>query len=58
MNKYIDETGPWLLAKDETQKERLATIMNMLVYSLEKIAVLVAPYMPEAGQKIWLQTRN
>ena len=55
MNKYIDETGPWLLAKDETQKERLATIMNMLVYSLEKIAVLVAPYMPEAGQKIWSQ---
>ena len=55
MNKYIDETGPWLLAKNETQKERLATIMNMLVYSLEKIAVLVAPYMPEAGQKIWSQ---
>ena len=55
MNKYIDETGPWLLAKDETQKERLVTIMNMLVYSLEKIAVLVAPYMPEAGQKIWSQ---
>ena len=55
MNKYIDETGPWLLAKDEAQKERLATIMNMLVYSLEKIAVLVAPYMPEAGQKIWSQ---
>ena len=55
MNKYIDETGPWLLAKYETQKERLATIMNMLVYSLEKIAVLVAPYMPEAGQKIWSQ---
>ncbi len=55
MNKYIDETGPWLLAKDETKKERLATIMNILVYSLEKIAVLVAPYMPEAAQKIWNQ---
>ncbi|MCI6153237.1 MAG: methionine--tRNA ligase [Fusobacterium perfoetens] len=55
MNKYIDETTPWLLIKDESKKERLATIMNMLVESLYKVAVLVAPYMPEAGQKIWNQ---
>ncbi len=55
MNKYIDETAPWLLVKDETSKERLATVMNMLVESLYKVAVLVSPYMPEASQKIWTQ---
>ncbi|MGL6153691.1 MAG: methionine--tRNA ligase [Cetobacterium sp.] len=55
MNKYIDETAPWILAKDEAQKERLGTVMNFLVESLYKVALLVYPYMPESAQKIWNQ---
>lgn len=55
MNKYVDETMPWILAKDEEKKERLATVMNYLVNSLYKIALLTAPYMPESSQKIWNQ---
>ncbi|BDU50674.1 methionine--tRNA ligase [Haliovirga abyssi] len=55
MNKYIDETMPWKLAKDETKKERLAVVMYNLVESLYKIAVLVYPYMPETAAKIWNQ---
>ncbi|WP_293721486.1 methionine--tRNA ligase [uncultured Cetobacterium sp.] len=55
MNKYVDETAPWLLIKDEAKKERLATVMNFLVQSLYKVAILTAPYMPTASQKIWNQ---
>ncbi|MGL5088469.1 MAG: methionine--tRNA ligase [Cetobacterium sp.] len=55
MNKYVDETAPWILIKDEAKKERLATVMNFLVQSLYKVAVLTAPYMPTASQKIWNQ---
>lgn len=55
MNKYVDETMPWILAKDEEKKKRLATVMNYLVNSLYKIALLTAPYMPESSQKIWNQ---
>ncbi|MGL5981816.1 MAG: methionine--tRNA ligase [Cetobacterium sp.] len=55
MNKYVDETAPWVLAKDESKTERLATVMNFLVQSLYKVAVLTAPYMPTASQKIWNQ---
>ena len=52
MNKYVDETAPWLLIKDETKNERLATVMNFLVQSLYKVAVLTTPYMQTASQKI------
>ncbi|MGF6906096.1 methionine--tRNA ligase [Fusobacterium sp. PH5-44] len=55
MNKYIDETAPWLLIKDEAKKLRLAKVMNNLVNSLYKIAVLIYPYMPGSAQKIWDQ---
>ncbi|MGL5798336.1 MAG: methionine--tRNA ligase, partial [Cetobacterium sp.] len=55
MNKYVDETAPWVLVKDESKTERLATVMNFLVQSLYKVAVLTAPYMPTASQKIWNQ---
>ncbi|SQC97473.1 Methionine--tRNA ligase [Fusobacterium necrophorum subsp. necrophorum] len=55
MNKYIDETMPWALAKEETQQKRLATVMNTLVESLYKIATLVSPFIPEAAQEIWNQ---
>jgi len=52
LNKYIDETMPWALAKDETKKSRLAAVMNILCEGLYKIAFLIAPYMPESAQKI------
>ena len=52
LNKYIDETMPWTLAKDETKKSRLAAVMNILCEGLYKIAFLIAPYMPESAQKI------
>lgn len=55
MNKYIDQTMPWTLVKDENKQERLATVMNTLMTSLYKIAVLVSPFMPESAQKIWNQ---
>lgn len=55
MNKYIDETMPWALAKEESQQKRLATVMNTLIESLYKIAVLVSPFIPETAQKIWNQ---
>ena len=52
MNKYIDECEPWKLSKDESQKDRLSTVMYNLVDSLYKIAVLVSPFMPETAQKM------
>ena len=55
MNKYIDETAPWTLAKDPESRNRLSTVMYNLVESLYKIAVLISPFMPETGQKIWDQ---
>lgn len=55
LNKYIDETAPWTLAKDENKKDRLAVVMNHLVNGLYKTAVMIYPYMPAAAQKIWNQ---
>lgn len=55
LNKYIDETAPWILAKDEAQNKRLARVMNTLINGLYKIAVLIYPTMPESAQKIWNQ---
>ena len=55
MNKYIDETMPWALAKDENKKERLARVMYNLIESLSKITFMVAPYMPESAEKMWKQ---
>ncbi|MDR1834636.1 MAG: methionine--tRNA ligase [Fusobacteriaceae bacterium] len=52
LNKYIDETTPWVLAKDASKKERLAKVMNTLVNALYKIALAIYPFMPETGQKI------
>ncbi|WP_462424327.1 methionine--tRNA ligase [Fusobacterium ulcerans] len=55
LNKYIDETMPWALAKDEDKKDRLAVVMNHLVNGLYKTAVMIYPCMPTAAQKIWDQ---
>lgn len=51
-NKYIDETAPWILAKDESQQERLGTIMYNLIEGLRVIALLITPFMPHSGKSI------
>lgn len=51
-NKYIDETMPWALAKDETKKDRLATVLYNLLNGILVGASLLEPYMPETVQKI------
>jgi methionyl-tRNA synthetase len=51
-NKYIDETEPWKLAKDEESQDRLATVLYNLVESITIGASLLEPYMPETAGKI------
>ncbi|MBR2779883.1 MAG: methionine--tRNA ligase [Eubacteriaceae bacterium] len=51
-NKYIDETQPWLLAKDESQKARLGGIMYNLLETIRICGVLLRPFIPETGEKI------
>ncbi|GGJ89245.1 methionine--tRNA ligase [Lentibacillus kapialis] len=51
-NKYIDETEPWILAKDEANKERLGNVMAHLAESLRKIAIMLQPFLTEAPQEI------
>lgn len=51
-NKYIDETAPWVLAKDATQKERLGTILYNLLESVRIVTVLVTPFMPLVPSKV------
>ncbi len=51
-NKYIDETMPWALAKDETQRDRLATVLYNLVEGIGIGANLLLPFMPDTAQKI------
>ncbi|HEX3029837.1 MAG TPA: methionine--tRNA ligase, partial [Clostridia bacterium] len=54
-NKYIDETMPWVLAKDEAKKPRLAEVMYNLAESLRIVSILIQPFMPETPGKIWHQ---
>ena len=51
-NKYIDETEPWVLAKDETKADRLSTVLYNLVESIVIGASMLEPYMPETAEKI------
>lgn len=51
-NKYIDETMPWALAKDETKQERLQTVLYNLVESIRIAAVLLESFLPETSAKI------
>ena len=57
-NKYIDETMPWALAKDEAQKDRLETVLYNLIDSIEKGATLLASFLPETAEKILKQTNG
>ena len=54
-NKYIDETAPWALAKDETQKARLGTVMYNLLECIRIAAVLLEPIMPSTCREIFRQ---
>lgn len=54
-NKYVDETEPWVLAKDETMKERLATVLYNLVEGISIGANLLEPFMPETSAKVLAQ---
>ncbi len=54
-NKYIDETMPWALAKEEEKRDRLATVLYNLVESIVIGATLLEPYMPETSEKILAQ---
>ncbi|AOV06322.1 methionine--tRNA ligase [Sporosarcina ureilytica] len=51
-NKYVDETTPWVLARDENERGKLASVMLNLVSSLRHIAVLLQPFMTETPKKI------
>ena len=54
-NKYIDDTTPWVLAKDETKKDRLATVLYNLLESIRICAILLSPFMPTSVDKILYQ---
>lgn len=54
-NKYIDETTPWILAKEEDKKERLDTVLYNLSESLRIISVLIRPFMENTSNAIWRQ---
>lgn len=57
-NKYIDETEPWALAKDEAKKDRLATVLYNLVEGISIGAGLLEPFMPETTQRIMAQLNS
>ena len=54
-NKYIDETTPWVLAKDDSKKDRLSTVIYNLVEGIRIGAVLLQAFMPETSEKIFYQ---
>lgn len=57
-NKYIDETEPWVLAKDAAKKDRLATVLYNLVEGISIGAGLLEPFMPETAQRIMRQLNS
>ena len=54
-NKYIDETAPWILAKDEANRTRLATVLYNLLETIRIVTVPLSAFMPETMPKIWEQ---
>lgn len=57
-NKYIDETTPWTLAKDEEKRERLETVLYNLLESIRVCGTLLSPYLPDTSEKIYEQLNN
>ena len=56
-NKYVDETAPWALAKDEKNRPRLGTVLYGTLESLRVIALLLAAFMPSTSEKMWSQLK-
>ncbi len=54
-NKYIDETQPWTLAKDEANRPALASVMGHLAESLRIVSILIQPFLTQTPRKIWAQ---
>ena len=54
-NKYIDETTPWILAKDDSKKDRLATVLYNLIESIRIITVFLQAYLPDTAENIFKQ---
>ena len=54
-NKYIDETAPWVLAKDESNRARLASVMYHLLETIRVAAILLSPFMPDSCRRIFGQ---
>lgn len=54
-NKYIDETTPWVLAREEAQKARLGTVLYNLAETLRICSILLLPFMPRTPQRMWEQ---
>ena len=57
-NKYIDETTPWALAKDESNKERLGTVLYTLLETIRWGAVLLAPFIPATSEEIFAELKT
>lgn len=54
-NKYIDETQPWVLAKDDEANDQLGSVLHHLTESLRQISILLQPFLTETPKKIWSQ---
>ena len=57
-NKYIDETTPWVLAKDENSKDRLETVIYNLLEAIRVSAVFLNPFLTDTSDKIFEQINN
>ena len=57
-NKYIDETTPWILAKDEEKKDRLETVIYNLLEAIRVIGSHLESFLPETSEKIFNQLNN
>jgi len=54
-NKYIDETSPWILAKDQANLPRLATVLYNLAETIRMVSIMIQPFMTKTPQRIWEQ---
>ena len=54
-NKYIDETSPWILAKDDSKKDNLKSVMYHLIESIRRISILIYPFMKDTSENIFKQ---
>ena len=54
-NKYIDDATPWVLAKDESKKDRLETVLYNLLESIRVCAIFLSPYLPDTSTAIFDQ---